>query len=179
MEKEGGRTTRRQGPGHQKQQHKGPRGGCRRGNTTRKKKQGGGERSKNKERQGPGHLGPGSTKRQRQRGRQGGGGRKRKQNGKKATKKKHPKHGQPQLSEGRTKKKDRTATGKGEAHQNAPGRPARTTRPGGARTHTRAGPERGVLRPERGGVGVHTKKPRCTGRVPRRTTDGTGNRTCQ
>ena len=35
---------------------------------------------------------------------------------------------------------------------------------------------RGVFRPARGGVGVHTKQPRCTGRVPRRTTDGTGNR---
>ena len=46
-------------------------------------------------------------------------------------------------------------------------------------THTRTGPGRGVLRPARGGVGVHTKQPRCTGRVPRRKTDGTGNRTHQ
>ena len=44
-------------------------------------------------------------------------------------------------------------------------------------THTRTGPGRGVLRPARGGVGVHTKQPRCTSRVPSRTTDGTGNRT--
>ena len=35
------------------------------------------------------------------------------------------------------------------------------------------------LRPERGGVGVHTKLPRCTGQVPCQTTDGTGNRTRQ
>ena len=43
-------------------------------------------------------------------------------------------------------------------------------------THTR-GPGRGALRPARGGVGVHTKQPRCTSRGPRRETDGTGNRT--
>ena len=45
--------------------------------------------------------------------------------------------------------------------------------------HTRAGPGRGVLRPERGGVGVHTKQPRCTGRVPQRKADRTGNQTRQ
>ena len=92
-----------------KQQHKGPRGGCRRGNTPGKKekkhrrmgggwteqkrgkKEGGGwgkgavnAGQQNKkggpgataERQGPGHLGPGSTERWRQRGRERGGGKK-------------------------------------------------------------------------------------------------------
>ena len=80
-----------------------------------------------------------------------------------------------------TKRARRPATGKGEAHQNAPGRPARPTRPRVARTHTHThtGSGRGILRPETGGVGVHTKQPRCTGRVPRRKTDGTGNRTRQ
>ena len=43
-------------------------------------------------------------------------------------------------------------------------------------THTRAGPGSGVLHPERGGVGAHTKEPQCTGRVPRRKMGGTGNR---
>ena len=46
-------------------------------------------------------------------------------------------------------------------------------------THTRTGPGDDVLRPETRGVGVHTKQPRCIGLVPRRKTDGTGNRTCQ
>ena len=61
------------------------------------------------------------------------------------------------------------------AREAGPPDPARTDE----HTHTRTGPGRGVLRPARGGVGVHTKQPRCTGRVPRRTTDGTGNRTRQ
>ena len=58
------------------------------------------------------------------------------------------------------------------------GRPARPGQ-GSRHTHTRTGPGPGVLRPERGGVGVHTKQPRCTGRVPCRKTDGMGNRTRQ
>ena len=51
-------------------------------------------------------------------------------------KKKHPKHGQPQPGGGQAKMKEKMATGKCEAHQNEPGRPARPTRPRIARTHT-------------------------------------------
>ena len=45
--------------------------------------------------------------------------------------------------------------------------------------HTRTGPRRGVLRPERGGVGIHTKQLWCTCRVPCQKTGGTGNGTRQ
>ena len=46
-------------------------------------------------------------------------------------------------------------------------------------THTRTGPGRGILQPERGGVGVHKKQPRCTGGVLICKTDCTANRTSQ
>ena len=48
------------------------------------------------------------------------------------------KHGQTQPRGARTKRKDETAKRKGEAHQNAPGRPARPTRPRRACTVTHA-----------------------------------------
>ena len=100
---------------------------------------------------------------------------------KKSKNKKHRKSEQPRPGGNRIEQKDKTATGHGEAHHNAPKRPARPTQPTRActHTHTRAGPGRGILRAKRGGVGVHTKQPRSTGGVPRRKTDGTGNRTRQ
>ena len=49
-----------------------------------------------------------------------------------------PKQGQPQPGGGPAKRKDKAAKGKGEAHQNAPGRPARPTRPGRTSTRTHA-----------------------------------------
>ena len=101
---------------------------------------------------------------------------------KKENKKTGPNHKQGNSSlEGaeQTKSAQRADTGEGEAHQNAPGWPARPTRLRGARIHTRGGPERGALRPKEGGVGVRTKQPRCTCRVPCRKTDGTGNPTRQ
>ena len=42
---------------------------------------------------------------------------------------KEPRPGQTQPGGGQAKQKDKAAKGKGEAHQNAPGRPARPTRP--------------------------------------------------
>ena len=51
---------------------------------------------------------------------------------------KGPRKGQPQPGGGQAKQKDKAAKGKGEAHQNAPGRPARPTRPGRTSTCTHA-----------------------------------------
>ena len=51
---------------------------------------------------------------------------------------KGPRKGQPQPGGGQAKQKDKAAKGKGEAHQNAPGRPARPTRPGRTSTRTHA-----------------------------------------
>ena len=51
---------------------------------------------------------------------------------------KGPKQGQPRPGGGPAKRKDKAAKGKGEAHQNAPGRLARTTRPGRTSTRTHA-----------------------------------------
>ena len=49
-----------------------------------------------------------------------------------------PQRGQPQPGGGAAKQKDQAAKGKGEAHQNAPGRPARPTRPERTSTRTHA-----------------------------------------
>ena len=64
----------------------------------------------------------------------------------------------------------------GWAHQNAPRRPACPTRPRRARTHTHAEPRRGVFRPKRGGVSVHTKQHGAPAESPveRRTVRKTG-----
>ena len=51
---------------------------------------------------------------------------------------KGPRKGQPQPGGGRTKQKDKTAQRKGEAHQYAPRRPARPTRPEQTSTRTHA-----------------------------------------
>ena len=56
--------------------------------------------------------------------------------GAKATK--EPQNGQPQPGGGRAKQNDKAVRRKGEAHQNAPGRPARLTRPGRTSTRTQA-----------------------------------------
>ena len=72
----------------------------------------------------------------------------------------------------------RTATGKGEAHQHALGRPARPTSPrkhAHAHTHT----TRAWRPPTLKGRSWHTKQPRCTDQVPRRKTGVTGNQTRQ
>ena len=58
--------------------------------------------------------------------------------GKKRKAKKRPSGGQPRPRGRRAKQKDKGATGKVEAHQNAPRRPARLTRPRKARTRTHA-----------------------------------------
>ena len=99
-------------------------------------------------------------------------------------------------------RKDKAAKGKGEAHQNAPGRPARPTRPGrtSSRTHTRdpgvasSDPQGEVSASTRNSPGATAESPverrtvRQTGRVsdpvqtrqpPQRTqpkTDGGGTR---
>ena len=71
--------------------------------------------------------------------------------------------GQPQPGGGQAKQKDKAAKGKGEAHQNAPGRPARPTRPSRARTRThthtgtRAARSRG--RAAGGGTAPDTRRP--------------------
>ena len=51
---------------------------------------------------------------------------------------KRPRRGQPQPGGGRAKQKDRATRLEGQAHQNAPGRPACPTRPGRTSTHTHA-----------------------------------------
>ena len=125
----------------------------------------GGRKKKSKaQRQGPRHPGPETRVSERQRRR--GQGRKKQKNHKEQS--------------GQAKQKVKAAKEKGEAHQKAPRRPARPTRPrrGSTRTHAR---DPGVASsdPQAGGVGVHTKQPPCTGRVPRRTTDGPRNQTRQ
>ena len=90
-----------------------------------------------------------------------------------------PQTGQPEPGGGLKKKKDKAATRKGEAQQNAPGRPARPTRPRGARTRTHAGdpglassdPKEAVSASTRDSPGAPAKSPveiravRETGRV--------------
>ena len=83
----------------------------------------------------------------------------------------------PQPGGGRAKQKDKAAKGKGEAHQNAPGRPARPTRQGrpSTRTHARdpgvASPnlQREVSAFKRNSPGAPTESP-----VERRTARKTG-----
>ena len=77
-------------------------------------------------------------------------------------------------------KKDKAATGKGEAHQNAPGRPARPTRPSTARTRTHAR-DPGVASSDlKGAVLAPTRNsPGAPAGSPRRKMGGTGNRTRQ
>ena len=71
--------------------------------------------------------------------------------------------GQPQPGGGQAKQKDKAAKGKGEAHQNAPGRPARPTRPSRAstRTHTHTGTRaaRSRGRAAGGGTAPDTRRP--------------------
>ena len=105
------------------------------GGAKKKKKQGGGRQKKIKKKnkgggqpvcQGPRHPRPENTDRRTQQGRTNG-------------KRKTPQQtDRPKPGGGRTKKKDKAATGKGEAHPNAPGRPACPTRPSGARSSTHA-----------------------------------------
>ena len=163
-QKKGGGGTRRQGPRHTRPE-----------NAQSKRQRGGGVGKKNKKKRGgdktPRPKAPGAGKHAKQdttgaqRGREPNNNHKR---------------GKPS-PEGAAQAKSapRTAKGKVRRTRTRPG--GRPARPGQESTHThiRAGPGRGVLRPERGGVGVHKKQPRCTGRVPRRKTDGTGNRTRQ
>ena len=75
----------------------------------------------------------GARKREKKKKKKGGGG-----EGKQGDGNKGPRKGQPQPGGGRAKQKDRAARGKGEVHQNAPGRPAVPTRPGRTSTRTHA-----------------------------------------
>ena len=126
-------------------------------------------------RQGPGHPGPETKESKRQRGRNekksgrgGRGGQTKDQN------RNTPTPEGPSKAERQSGQSKRCGALE-RTWEAGPPDPAKKSK----HTHTRTEPGRGVLRPARGGVGVHRKQPWCTGRVPRRTTDGTGNRTRQ
>ena len=197
----GGGTTRRQGPRHpglentERQRQRGRQketikksSGTKikpkdegKAHKIKKNKPGGQKKGKQKTNKKEG--GGGTTRRQGQKGNPGwktgnardnGGAQKEgKQKNKKHSNSRKQGNPSPEGAE-QTKSAPRPATGDGEAHQNRPGRPARPTRPREASTHTHThrGCGRGVLRPSTGGFGVHTKQPRCNGRVPRGKTGG-------
>ena len=128
-------NTQRQGRGHPgSETRESKRQSGRTKREAEKKTTGRGGEERKTKRQGRRHPGPETKESKRQRGRaeyekkKGGGG---EGEGKQRTK-----EGATPARRGRAKQKDR---GKGEAHQNAPGRPARPTGPGrtSTRTHTR------------------------------------------
>ena len=113
-----------------------------------KNKGGGGTR-----RQGPRHPGPENKQSRTQRGGNEGG-----EGEKKEKTQQQPQTWQPQPGVGRTSK-ERTKNGqrKGEAHQNAPGRPARPTRPSKARTCTHARDPGVASSDPKGAVSAYTR----------------------
>ena len=126
-----------------------------RGRKTRKAgdngaQQGGGRKKRGGGRQGPRHPRPENTQSRTQRGRN------KRAEGKKNQE--QPQTGQPQPGGGRTSK-ERTKTGqrKGEAHQNAPGRPARPTQPSRACTRTHARDPGEASSVQKGAVSASTR----------------------
>ena len=164
----------RQGGNHRAPRPKAPRAGNHKTPETRRrqkkkaKKTGAGGRTTR--RQGPRHPGPENKERQRQ-----GGRNKEKE---KETPNNNHKQGNPS-PEGaeQTTSAPRPATEEGEAHQNAPGRPARPTQPRGARTRTPTGdpgvaasdPKEAVSASTRNSPAAPTESP-----VRRRTVRETG-----
>ena len=117
--------SEKKGPNKEKRKAKHVKKKTRRGGKKQKRKiQGGGAQDT----PGPRHPGPENTEHQRQR--RGSNEKKRSNNHKQG-------NPSPEGAEQRMRA-PRLATGNGEAHQNAPGRPARATRPRGARTRTHA-----------------------------------------
>ena len=103
------------------------------------------------------------------------------QNKKKQKTQQQPQTGQPASGWGQTSK-ERTKNGqrKGEAHQNAPGRPARPTGASRARTRSHARDPAVASSDPKGAVSVSTRNsPGAPAQFPGRKTDGTGNRTRQ
>ena len=135
----------------EKKQTKTPQG-KHKGDAKKKHKQGGGGKKKGKKkgggqtrRQGPRQPGPENKKRLRQR---------RRTNKKR---KKTQQTGQSRPGGVRTKNKDGAAARKGEAHQNAPGRPACPTRPRRARTRTHARDQGVASSDPKGAVSASTR----------------------
>ena len=93
-------------------------------------------RTNNTQRQGPGHSGPETKESKGQRGRAENNNGEKKSKGGGANK--GPRRGQPQPGGGQANQKDKAAKGKGEAHRNAPRRPARPIWPRRTSTRTHA-----------------------------------------